>query len=135
MLVHGFLNAQQENSQKILHLLLYLTKIKNAKNAIQQVEPVKEEMMMIVHHALKVDSSIKINVFLNAQMENTETLKLENVNIATLTVINVMELQILNVLAVNSEDSLTMENAQIGAHQTDIAIMKPMFVILAILLV
>lgn len=132
MLALVFQNAQQEHSQKILHSLLFLIKIKNVKNAMQLVEPVTEEMMMIVPHALKEDSSIKINVFLNAQMENTETLKLENVNIATLIVINVMELQILNVLAVNSEDSLTMENAQIGAHQTDIAIMKPMFAIHAI---
>lgn len=133
MLALVFLNAQQEHSQKILHSLLFLTKIKNVKNAMQLVEPVMVQMMMIVHHAQKEDSSIKINVFLNAQMENMETLKLENVNIAILIVINVTEQQILNVQAVNSEDSLTMENVQIGAHLTDIAITKPMFVILAIL--
>jgi len=133
MLVHVFLNAQQEHSQKILHFLLFSTKIKNVKNVIQLVEPVKVEMMMIVSLALKEDSSIKINVFLNAQMENMEIHKQENVNIAIPIVINVMELLTLNVQVVNSEDSLIMENVQTGVQVTDIAIMILLIVILAIL--
>ena len=133
MLVHVFLNAQQEHSQKILHFLLFLIKIKNVKNVIQLVEPVKVEMMMIVSLALKEDSSIKINVFLNAQMENMEIHKQENVNIVIPIVINVMELLTLNVQVVNSEDSLIMENVQTGVQVTDIAIMILLIVILAIL--
>lgn len=133
MLVHVFLNAQQEHSQKILHFLLFSTKIKNVKNVIQLVEPVKVEMMMIVSLALKEDSSIKINVFLNAQMENMEIHKQENVNIVIPIVINVMELLTLNVQVVNSEDSLIMENVQTGVQVTDIAIMILLIVILAIL--
>lgn len=133
MLVHVFLNAQQEHSQKILHFLLFSTKIKNVKNVIQLVEPVKVEMMMIVSLALKEDSSIKINVFLNAQMENMEIHKQENVNIAIPIVINVMEQLTLNVQVVNSEDSLIMENVQTGVQVTDIAIMILLIVILAIL--
>ena len=133
MLVHVFLNAQQEHSQKILHFLLFSTKIKNVKNVIQLVEPVKVEMMMIVSLALKEDSSIKINVFLNAQMENMEIHKQENVNIVIPIVINVMEQLTLNVQVVNSEDSLIMENVQTGVQVTDIAIMILLIVILAIL--
>lgn len=133
MLVHVFLNAQQEHSQKILHFLLFSTKIKNVKNVILLVEPVKVEMMMIVSLALKEDSSIKINVFLNAQMENMEIHKQENVNIVIPIVINVMELLTLNVQVVNSEDSLIMENVQTGVQVTDIAIMILLIVILAIL--
>ena len=73
MSIHVFQNAQQENMKKILHSLLFSIKIKNVIHAMQLVEHAKKEMMkMIVPHVVKEDSSMKINVLLNAQKDNME---------------------------------------------------------------